>query len=176
MSVHIRPAVVADYTRAGEICVEAYRADGQLPPPGVLGVEDDYAVTLADVGDRARTGEVLVAVLDDALVGCVTLLRPGSEYAEIAEPGEAEFRMLAVAPAAQGRGVGAALVAACLDRAAEQGYTAVAICTRDTNEVAQRMYARFGFTREPKRDWSPRPDIDLVAMRLDLPRDQPSGE
>jgi ribosomal protein S18 acetylase RimI-like enzyme len=168
MSIEIRPAVAADYARAGEICVAAYRADGQLPPPGVLGVGADYSSTLANVADRARTGEVLVAVLDGAIVGCVTLLRAGSPYAEIAQPGEAEFRMLAVAPEAQGRGVGAALVTACLDRAAEQGYAAMAICTRDTNVAAQRMYARFGFTREPKRDWSPGPGIDLLAMRVEL--------
>jgi ribosomal protein S18 acetylase RimI-like enzyme len=168
MPVLIRPADEADYARAGEICVDAYRADGQLPPPA--DGEDDYALTLADVADRARTGDVLVAVLDGAVVGCVTLLRPGSPYAEIAGPGEAEFRMLAVAPQAQGRGAGAALVAACLDRAAERGCTAVAICTRDTNAIAQRMYGRFGFTRDPGRDWSPRAGVDLVAMRVDLPR------
>ena len=103
------------------------------------------------------------------VVGCVTFLERGSQYAEITQPGEAEFRMLAVAPSAQGLGVGGALVRACLDLAADRGHKAVAICTRDINEVALRMYAKFGFVRLPERDWSPRPGIGLSALRVELP-------
>ena len=77
--------------------------------------------------------------------------------------------MLAVAPSAQGLGIGGALVRACLDMAADRGYKAVAICTRDINEVALRMYAKFGFVRVPERDWSPRPGIGLSALRVELP-------
>ena len=77
--------------------------------------------------------------------------------------------MLAVAPGAQGRGVGSALVRACLERASVERCTALAICTRDTNDRAIRMYERFGFVREPDRDWTPEPDIKLLALRLSLP-------
>ncbi len=55
-------------------------------------------------------------------------------------PGEAEFRMLAVDPTAQGRGAGAALVEACVVRAIELGCTAVTICVRDGHaEPAHRL-------------------------------------
>ena len=55
------------------------------------------------------------------MLGSVTFVLPGTAYAEMAGPGEAEFRMLAVDPAAQGRGVGEALVRACLERATDAG-------------------------------------------------------
>jgi len=175
MTVRIRPATEADYAVAGEICVAAYRADGQLPPALPPGDDfpngHDYSITLADVASRAEHGEVLVAVepTDGAILGCVTFMTPGSLYAELSKADEAEFRMLAVAPAAQGRGVGAALVSACLERANDLGYDAVVICVRDFNVAAKRLYASFGFAAVPDRDWSPVPGVSLEALRLELP-------
>ncbi|GIJ26012.1 hypothetical protein Vqi01_11740 [Micromonospora qiuiae] len=59
--------------------------------------------------------------------------------------------MLAVDPAAQGRGAGAALVEACVARATELGCTALAICVRDGYaEAAHRLYRRRGFVRVPE--------------------------
>jgi ribosomal protein S18 acetylase RimI-like enzyme len=163
--MRVRSATEADYAVAGDVCVAAYRADGQL------GTGDWYASVLADVASRAAHGDVLVAYEDatGVIVGCVTFVLPGSRYAEISQPGEGEFRMLAVDPAAQGRSVGSALVRACLDRAVAVGCHAVAICTRDFNETALRLYRKFGFVRVPERDWSPRPDVNLAAMRVELP-------
>ncbi|HEX2773295.1 MAG TPA: GNAT family N-acetyltransferase, partial [Micromonosporaceae bacterium] len=115
-------------------------------------------------------GELLVAVDDTtgAVVGAVLFVLPGSAYAELSAPGEAEFRMLAVDPAAQGRGAGEALTRACIARAAALGSSAVVICTRSFSYPAQRLYARLGFVRTPERDWSPAPGIDLLALRLEL--------
>jgi len=113
MTVRTRPATEADYAVAGNICYEAYRADGQLDG------DRGYGRVLADVAARAPVTEVIVA--DDPstgeLLGCVTFVLAGRPWAEIAHEGEGEFRMLAVAPGAQGRGVGSALVRACLERA-----------------------------------------------------------
>ena len=106
-AVMIRTAEPADFEAIGRLTVAAYRADGQL-----RGYEA-YAEHLADVAGRARHGTVLVAV--DArgdIVGAVLFVVPGSSYALLAQPGEAEFRMLAVSPSAQRQGVGAALVGA----------------------------------------------------------------
>jgi hypothetical protein len=38
--------------------------------------------------------------------------------------------------------------------------------------AAHRVYEHAGFVRDPSRDWSPLPGIDLVAYRLDL---EPTG-
>jgi len=173
MPVEVRTATPDDYAEAGAICEAAYRADGQLPPvprPGqpLATGNHDYAAQLRDVAARAPHGEVLVAVDGPEILGCVTYVRAGSRYAELAGPGEAEFRMLAVSPAAQGRGAGAALVQACLDRAVAEGCAAVVICVRDFSAPAKRLYARFGFARDAAHDWSPVDGVVLEGLRLPL--------
>ncbi|MDT0531101.1 GNAT family N-acetyltransferase [Micromonospora sp. DSM 115977] len=161
----VRRAGPADFAAVARLTVAAYEADGQLKN------EHGYAAVLADVASRARDGEVLVAV-DDAtgeLLGSVTLVLPGTRYAELSRAGEAEFRMLAVDPAAQGRGVGAALVEACVSRATELGCSAVVICVREGFAAsAQRLYRRRGFVRVPELDWAPVDGVHLLGLRLEL--------
>ncbi|MEO3778077.1 GNAT family N-acetyltransferase [Micromonospora sp. B11E3] len=163
--LRVRRATAADFAAVARLTVAAYEADGQLKG------ENGYGTVLADVATRAESGEVLVAV-DEAtgeVLGSVTFVLPGTPYAELSGPGEAEFRMLAVDPAAQGRGAGVALVRACLSRAAELGCAAVVICVRSGfAETAQRLYERLGFVRTPERDWSPLPDVELLGLRREL--------
>lgn len=159
----IRPARPADHAAIAELTVAAYGADGQLDG------DHDYDKHLRDVATRASSASMLVAVdADDMVLGAVTYVLPGSEYAEVSRAGEAEFRMLAVAPAAQGRGVGEALARHCVARAAAEGCTAVVICVRDMAAPARRMYDRIGFTRAPELDWSPYAGVNLLALRLPL--------
>jgi ribosomal protein S18 acetylase RimI-like enzyme len=164
MTVRIRPAQETDFADVARLTVAAYRADGQLNS------EHGYERTLADVAGRAVAAELLVAVSPetDQVLGAVTFVLPGTRYAELSRPGEAEFRMLAVDPSAQGRGVARALVQACLDRALAVGASAVVICVRDFADRAQRLYARFGFVRTPELDWSPAPGVLLQALRRPL--------
>ncbi|MET8087013.1 GNAT family N-acetyltransferase [Micromonospora sp. NPDC005237] len=163
----VRLADSADFPAVARLTVAAYEADGQLKG------EHGYGAVLADVSTRAASGEVLVAVDEatGAVLGSVTFVLPGTPFAELSGPGEAEFRMLAVDPAAQGRGVGAALAQACVDRAAELGCTAVVICVRAGMAVsAHRLYERLGFVRMPEKDWSPVEGVALLGLRLELPR------
>jgi ribosomal protein S18 acetylase RimI-like enzyme len=90
--------------------------------------------------------------------------------ADIARPGEAEMRMLAVARDARGRGVGEALVRACVDRArAVEGCTSVALSTQRTMVTAHRLYERLGFVRTPDRDWNPLPElVDITLLTYEL--------
>lgn len=131
----------------------------------------DYADSLRDVDTRAKHADVLVAVDDDGtILGSVTNVPDGGEYGEIARDDEAEFRMLAVAPEAQGRGAGTALVRACVDDARRRGKSAIVLSTGPWMTIAHRMYERLGFVRDPARDWTPVPGIVLLAYRLDLVR------
>lgn len=85
--------------------------------------------------------------------------------ADIARPGEAEIRMLAVSREARGRGIGEALVCACVDRAlATEACTAVVLSTQRTMHAAHRIYERLGFTRAPERDWKPLPELDDITL------------
>jgi ribosomal protein S18 acetylase RimI-like enzyme len=87
---------------------------------------------------------VVFAALDAASgtpLGCVTYVpAPDNAWAEHLREGEASIRMLAVDPAAQGRGVGSALVAACLDRARADGRRAVFLHSLPVMTGAQRIY------------------------------------
>lgn len=169
--VVVRAAGPGDFAAVARLTLAAYEADGQLT--GGHG----YGRTLADVSARAAAGHLLVAAdqRTGEVLGAVLFVLPGTPYAEVSAPGEAEFRMLAVGPAAQRRGVGTALVRACLDRAVATGCRAVVICVRDISERARRLYARLGFTRVPALDWSPVPGVELLALRWSPAGGSPTG-
>ena len=165
MTTTVRPAHPDELAEVGRLTVAAYTDDGPLSP------DDRYAVHLGDAVTRAREAELYVAQLEDRpddLAGTVTFCRQESAWSELAQPGEAEFRMLAVAAWARRRGVAEALVGACLERATELGCTAVVLSSLPVQEPAHRIYRRLGFRRTPDRDWSPTEGVDLVAFRLDL--------
>ncbi|MFJ5993356.1 GNAT family N-acetyltransferase [Lentzea sp. NPDC092896] len=160
----IRPATEADLPAVGAVTVEAYRADG------FVGAHDDYATVLADAASRFRDADLLVAQDESGTVlGSVTVVHPGTPYAEISRPGELEFRMLAVTAAARGRGVGETLVRAVVDKAREAGATHVVLSSSEKMLAAHRLYERLGFTRLPDRDWSPLPGVDLRAYAYGIP-------
>jgi GNAT superfamily N-acetyltransferase len=161
-SIEVREAAgSAEIEAAGGVVAAAYQAGGF--------VGDDYLARLRDARDRAASARLLVAVDEDgAVLGSVTFALAGQPYAEVSRPGEAEFRMLGVDPRAGGRGIGAALVQGCIDRARSAGATAIAICTMDQMTAARRVYERIGFVRDPQRDWQPGPDIQLRGYVLDL--------
>ena len=112
---------------------------------------------------------VLVAEDDlPTLLGSVTLTIGGGPYFEwVPDDGDCGFRMLAVDPAVQGRGVGPRLVAECLDRARLAGCRRMIIGSTEWMTTAHRMYERLGFRRAPELDqqWG---DIRGLCFVLDL--------
>ncbi|MDA1360387.1 GNAT family N-acetyltransferase [Glycomyces luteolus] len=166
----IRPITPAEHDALGEVSIRSYLEGGLL----LKGLDDPYAPNLRDVALRAASSTVLVAAderggEDGALLGGVTLAFHGSPMAQLAGPGEAEIRMLAVEPAAQGRGVGSALAAACVEQArADPGTKSVVLCALQDLANAHRVYTRLGFARATDLDWSPVPDVLLWGFRLDL--------
>ncbi|MQY03405.1 GNAT family N-acetyltransferase [Actinomadura macrotermitis] len=161
-SVVVREARAADYAKVGELTVEVYVHSG------LIDAASGYVATLRDAADRAAKAELLVAELAGDLVGAVAYCPPGSPYAELAGPGEGEFRMLAVLGRARGQGVGRALVQACADRARAAGLRGLRLSTQRNMVDAHRMYERMGFVRTPDRDWAPLPGVDLVTYALDF--------
>ncbi|WP_460703932.1 GNAT family N-acetyltransferase [Myceligenerans halotolerans] len=169
----IRPAAAAEHEALGELTAQAYLREGFLDQ----GDDDPYLNRLRDVAGRAAVADVLVAVEGDGdgdggdgLLGVVTYVPGPGPMSDLARDGEAEIRMLAVAPGARRRGVGETLTRACLDRARRAGRTAVVLCSQSQMRAAHRIYERLGFRRDPGRDWNPpeKPDVLLVAYRLEL--------
>jgi ribosomal protein S18 acetylase RimI-like enzyme len=163
--LQIREVLPSEYDALGELTVRSYDTGGFL----IGGLEDDYVPHLRDVAERAANATVLVAVDGDRLLGGVTVAFPGSPLMELGGEGDAEIRMLAVDPAAHGRGAGSALAAACVERArAEPGTKRIVLCSQETMTTAHRIYRRLGFEREPALDWEPLPGVRLQAFALAL--------
>src|SRR5205823_382345 len=108
-----------------------------------------------------------------AVVGCVTYVPDtSSPWAEELAGGEAGVRMLGVDPAHQGRGIGTALVEACIARARADARTALVLHSTPWMEAAHAVYRRLGFHRAPGRDLTPVPEVPLLAFTLGLDRDR----
>ncbi len=171
MHVRIRPVRPGEYAEVGELVLAAYRTlPGYHAGPG-------YEADLRDAAHRAEVAVVLVAVDGEGRIhGAVTYVAgPENEYAEWADQDAAGFRMLAVAPAAQGRGVGEALVRACVERARGEGRGRLVLHSTPWMTAAHRLYARLGFRRAPDRDFTPVPEVPLLGFELSLGPDLPAG-
>ncbi|KKD05743.1 GNAT family N-acetyltransferase [Streptomyces sp. WM6386] len=165
MDIEIRPAKPTEYAVIGEITAQAYLLDDLL----TFGESDWYLGELRDVAKRAAAAEVVVALLGGEPIGTVTYVPAGGPMANLARPGEAEIRMLAVSRAARGRGAGEALVRACIDRArAADDCTGMVLSTQQIMHAAHRIYERLGFTRAPARDWDPIQGVEFTLLTYEL--------
>lgn len=156
--VTVRPAHPDEYVQIGELTTEVYVGEGFIP------ASSDYAATLADTANRARDTEILVGLHNGRVAGSITVARPGSSYAPLAAEDELEFRMLAVAKSARGRGIGSTLVRHVLDLAGAEGYRAVVLSTMPAMVDARRLYERLGFVRAADRDWEVVPGVVLPVF------------
>ena len=170
--MEIREAHPAEYEATGELLVEAYCGVDGLP------LTDEYIAELRDVARRAASSRVFVALVDGILAGTVTFVPgAGSSAAEFDDPRGCGIRMLAVAPAARGLGLGKALTVACLDAARRLSRRTVYLHTTDWMPAARRIYESMGFVRDETLDWVPddEPDILLRGYRLELARNRGRG-
>lgn len=163
--IEIRRARADELDEVGAQTVAAY--------VDLLGEQDPYLERLRDAAGRAEQAELVVGLVDGRPAGSVTVAEAGTPFADIARPGELEFRMLAVAPAGRGHGVGTALVDHVLETARRRGHRAVVMSTQPNMVAARRIYDRAGFVPDPDRYWQPFPGLTLeVLVRvLDRPDD-----
>ncbi|PRZ18506.1 ribosomal protein S18 acetylase RimI-like enzyme [Nesterenkonia sandarakina] len=150
--MRIRPATETDWDRIAELTVAAY-VDG-----GFLTAGDSYVAHLSDVGTRARGSQLLVAEVftDDgaAVAASVAVTDAGGPMAEVARAGEMEFRMLAVAPEHQGRGIARAMVRHIIEVAESRAEIhALTLCSLTSMTTAHALYRSEGFRAMPERDF-----------------------
>jgi ribosomal protein S18 acetylase RimI-like enzyme len=178
--VEIRDAREDEFSELGDVRVAAYLADGFLSP------QSTYAPRLRALGAEGLD-HVLVAV-DDGQRSSANAAGPGSQPGSgrgrivgtvmlqgwpqggeiLAGPEEAEIRALAVVPEARGAGLGRALLAAVIERAAAEGIRNLVLLTQSDMKAAHHLYDKAGFARLPDRDWSPEPGVNLLAYGLVL--------
>lgn len=149
----IREARREDWERIAELTVTAYVSGG------FLSSGDDYIAQLADVGPRATQATVLVAEVEDdpgapVVAASVSITEAGQFLSEVSRPGEMEFRMLAVHPDFQGRGIARRLVRHILAMAeARPDIEAVTLCSLKAMTDAHELYRSEGFVEVPERDF-----------------------
>lgn len=80
----------------------------------------------------------------------------------------ADVQTIAVAPDAEGSGIGSALLATLIDEAKLRGAEDVLLEVRDDNPRAQRLYRWFGFEQIHVRPRYYRDGADALIMRLAL--------
>jgi ribosomal protein S18 acetylase RimI-like enzyme len=169
--IEIRRIRPEEYAEVGALVRAAYEQDYALG--------GDYLAEIEDVGGRDARSEVLVAVdahpaagdadapgdaerpgaaqRGPAVLGTITIPLPGERLEPDTAPDEMDVRLLGVAHAARGRGIGAAIMEHCLGIARDRGLVAVALHTGEQMRAPQRLYERMGFSRVPERDF----EIDI---------------
>lgn len=80
---------------------------------------------------------------------------------------EGELTNLAVAPNARGQGIGAMLLQAVLDECENRGATSVFLEVRADNDVAQRLYRKFGFVQVGLRRDYYGCGADAIVMKME---------
>jgi GNAT superfamily N-acetyltransferase len=159
--LHIRTVRASDDDAVGDLTLAAYQQYAAIMQAHWEIYRQSILATLADF----HPAEQIVAEQGNTLVGTVLLFpagivltTPDGASTTLAWP---EIRLLAVAPSARGRGIGAALVRECLQRARQSGAEAVTLHTTEMMQVAMQMYERMGFVRTPELDFHPVPEITI---------------
>lgn len=148
MSIRVRPAAESDADGIGALTVQAYNAGAHLP------VGHPYEDVLRDVAPRLEQTLVAEPVASDrtTIVGSLTVLDSGHTMTELARPGEAEIRFVAVDPQSWGQGIADDLMDAGEQRSWDRGIERLVLYVYEPNTRARRFYERRGFYRLPDRD------------------------
>jgi GNAT superfamily N-acetyltransferase len=172
-NLHIREARDSERGAMVDVTLAAYEEYSAIIPSPHW---EEYQQDIRDTITQDDQAERIVAEQDGVVVGSVILYPAGTVFHLSDEQAvtlqHPEIRLLAVAPAYRRRGIGVALVEACIERARQVGVEAITLHTIEFMQVAMRMYERMGFVRAPELDFRPveDEDVDVVikGYRFDL--------
>jgi GNAT superfamily N-acetyltransferase len=165
----IRQARYDDKGAIQDVTLEAYQEYSAYVSPRQW---QEYRANILETLDDVETEMQLVAEIDGAIVGSVFIL-PAGLLTENPAKGEnqpefPEVRLLAVKPAYRERGIGKALMEACILQARQAGERALTLHTTDLMQTAKQMYERMGFQRDPTMDFKPVGNVVIKGYRLDI--------
>ena len=163
VEITVRQADTSEFGEIRRITVGAYSDAGYI--------DDEYAYNhiLAGIEEGYAGSSLLVAESGGTLVGSVFVTRPGGDFSDVAHDGELEFRMLAVEPDQQHRGVGRALVQAVIDRARrDPDVSGVVLTIAPDMDGQHKLYEEMNFVRIPSRDFLLTETFALHVYKLAL--------
>ena len=112
-----------------------------------------------------RGGRIFFAVRDGVAIGCCALL--------FRREGEYEVAKMAVAPPAQGAGIGRAVLTAAIDWARRNGVRKLSLETNHILAPAIRLYESCGFQHVPAERAHPSPyarcDVEMELLLSAIP-------
>jgi GNAT superfamily N-acetyltransferase len=166
--LQIRDARPNDQEAVRTVTLAAYREYAPQLRAHWEGYQQHILATLANV----KPAKHIVAEHEGTILGTVLLYPAGTVVSAVngapVRRTWPEVRLLAVAPAERGRGIGAALMQECVRRAREAGAEVLTLHTTDMMQAAMRLYVRMGFARAPELDFHPAPGLTIKGYRLNL--------
>ena len=168
--LHIRDAHADEHAAIRALTLAAYAEYAPIMTPTAWAALQQAVLAGLDAEGAV---ERIVAEQNGALLGSVMLYSPTANAygTAVAQAGWPELRLLAVAPAARGQGVGRALVEECMRRARRAGASALGLHTSESLRAAIHMYEGMGFVRAPEGDFQPSGAELVMAYRLMLDGD-----
>jgi len=145
----VRDAVPADHPAIRAIVTAAYSQYADMIPSVIF---SNYRADLLDLDRHASLGRMLVAEADERVWGFGAFYPDASVQSFGWPSGWASGRALAVHPAARGRGVARALIAAVEHLALDSGAPVFAFHTASFMTSAIALYERLGYRRAPEFD------------------------
>lgn len=168
---NIRNATPDEFEEIGKLMVAVYSQLAGFPTPDE---QPAYYKMLANIGELTKKPEteLLAAVSQDGdIAGAVVYFSDmqyyGSGGTATSEKNASGFRLLAVSPAARGKGIGKLLTSECINRATERQHAQVVIHTTKAMQVAWKMYEKFGFKRSTDLDFM-QEELPVFGFRLKL--------
>ncbi len=143
MRLEVRDCTAADGDAINAVALAAWREYAT-----VFDTWDRLAGRLGSLAELAGELELIVGELDGTVAGVVGYAPPGAPREPMFPNDWGIVRLLSVAPAARGRGLGRRLSEECIRRARRDGATAIGLHTSPAMTVALPLYLRLGFVLE----------------------------
>ncbi len=156
MGIVIRECEARDDEAVGELLVRAFTARYAKKMPEVT-YSEERRRELRNTAEKRKVAKVLVAELDEALVGTVALWPAGAPGSEAWLPESADLRHLAVELGYEGRGISSALLDETERIARAWKCKNICLHVRRGAVGVANVYTKRGYVRAPEGD------LDLTA-------------
>ena len=170
----VRNANLDEFREIGSLMVRVYSQLDGFPKESD---QPEYYRMLTNIGELTKKPEteLLVAVsADEKMYGAVVYFGNMSFYGSggsaTEEMDASGFRLLAVDPAARGRGIGKLLTMECITKAKRRGHSRVVIHTTKAMQTAWSMYEKLGFRRSEDLDFM-QEGLPVFGFRLFIDED-----
>ncbi|WP_162425577.1 GNAT family N-acetyltransferase [Pontibacter pudoricolor] len=167
----IHNAHPSEFPEIGKLMVQVYSQLEGFPKESEQPAYYSMLYNIGEFTNKPET-EVLVAIgTDDKIEGAVVYFGDmqyyGSGGTATQERNAAGFRLLAVAPAARGKGLGKLLTLECIRKAKATNQLQLIIHSTKAMQTAWQMYERLGFERAEELDFLQQ-ELPVYGFRLQL--------